>query len=110
MGIFAALALAAGAAAQRPAPKIFELSLVKGRVAAASDTIRVRKNDEIELRWSSDRPILLHLHGYDIERKVGPQSPATMAFKAHLAGRFPISEHSHSPGSHRAILYLEVHP
>lgn len=110
MGVVAALAIAAGSAAQQPARKIFELSLVKGRMVVAGDTIRVSKGDEVELRWLSDRPISLHLHGYDIERKVAPQSPVTMAFKANLAGRFPVSEHAHGPGRHRTVLYLEVHP
>jgi len=31
------------------------------------------------LRWTSDRPMVLHLHGYDIEFKVDPQQPATIS-------------------------------
>jgi len=53
---------------------------------------------------------VLHLHGYDLETTVTPQSPARMAFTASLAGRFPVSEHTHGKGHHRAVLYLEVHP
>lgn len=88
---------------------MFEVALVKGR-AAEVDTLRVKRGERVELRWSSDRAIVLHLHGYDIERKAAPQAPAVMAFEARLAGRFPVSEHSHGAGRHRAILYLEVHP
>ena len=47
--------------------KVFELALSNGRLAGARDTIRINKGEQIELRWSSDRPIALHLHGYDIE-------------------------------------------
>ena len=83
---------------------------MNGRVLGTADTIRVRKGDHVELRWSSDQAIALHLHGYDIEAKVAPQSPAVMSFKANLAGRFPVSEHRHGAGHHRAVLYLEVHP
>jgi FtsP/CotA-like multicopper oxidase with cupredoxin domain len=96
--------------AQPPTPRVFELSLVNGRLTANADTIRVKKGDAIELRWTSDRPITLHLHGYDIERRATPQSPAAMTFKANIAGRFPVSEHRDGMRHERALLYLEVHP
>lgn len=88
---------------------MFDLALVKGRVSGP-DTLRVKKGDRVELRWSSDRTIVLHLHGYDLEREVTPQAPAVMSFAARLAGRFPVSEHRHGAGHHRALVYLEVHP
>ena len=90
--------------------KVFELVIKDGRLVAASNTIKVKRGDDVELRWSSDRPITLHLHGYDIERKVAPQSTAAMAFKAKLPGRFPVSEHQHGSRHERTLLYLEVHP
>jgi nitrous oxide reductase len=84
-------------------------SIVNGALERAADTVKVQQGDEIELRWSSDTPIELHLHGYDIEAKVSPQSPAVMAFKANIPGRFPIEPHGQA-GHHRALLYLEVRP
>lgn len=96
-------------AAAQPAAKVFELLLVKGRVTG-EETLRVKRGERVELRWKSDRPIELHLHGYDLEAKAAPQAPATMAFEAKIAGRFPVTEHTHGPGHHRAIVYLEVHP
>jgi len=106
----AASALILAAAAADPAAKVFELAIANGRVDASRDTVRVTKGDKVELRWSSDKPIALHLHGYDIEVSVSPQSPAAMAFVAKIAGRFPVSEHRHGGGHERAVLYLEVHP
>jgi FtsP/CotA-like multicopper oxidase with cupredoxin domain len=107
----AALALtAAGATLADPAPRVFELPLADGKAQAGVETLRVTKGDQVELRWSSNRPIMLHLHGYNIERKVAPRAPAAMAFRADVAGRFPVSEHTHGAGHHRAVLYLEVHP
>jgi hypothetical protein len=70
----------------------------------------VTKGDKVVLRWKSDRQIALHLHGYDIETTVPAQATTTMNFSANLPGRFPVSEHTHGPGHHRAVLYLEVHP
>jgi hypothetical protein len=98
------------ALAQAPG-KSFELALADGRVAAERSTLRVKKGDRIELRWTSDRPIALHLHGYDLETKVAPQAPASMSFTASIAGRFPVTEHARSGAHHhRAVLYIEVHP
>lgn len=50
-------------------PKVFDLALRDGRVAATLDTLRVAKGDRVELRWKSDRPIEVHLHGYDLQAK-----------------------------------------
>jgi FtsP/CotA-like multicopper oxidase with cupredoxin domain len=98
--------LGSAAAAAEPA-KVFDLDAAAGPRPA---TIRVSRGDDVELRWSSDKRVTLHLHGYDIARTVSPQSGGTMAFKASIPGRFPVSEHG-SGGRHgRAILYLEVHP
>ena len=98
-----------GAAAE-PSSKAFELAIANGRVAPAQGTVRVRKGDKVELRWTSDRRMALHLHGYDIETTVTPEAPAVMSFQARIAGRFPVSEHAHGARHERPLLYLEVHP
>ncbi len=59
------------AAAQTP-EVAFDLRIEKGRVAQSMRLIRVRQGDAVKLRWTTDRPIVLHLHGYDIETKVEP--------------------------------------
>ena len=92
------------------AERAFDLQLVGGKLAATSGTLRVARGDQVELRWKSDRRIVLHLHGYDLEATVTPAAPASMKFTASIAGRFPVSEHTHGPAHHRALLYLEVHP
>jgi hypothetical protein len=98
-------AWAAGAAQA----KHFAISLVNGAVVGTPDTIRVKQGDDVELRWSSDKPMELHLHGYDIEVRVAPAVPAIMSFKAKIPGRFPIERHGQDQG-HRAVMYLEVLP
>jgi FtsP/CotA-like multicopper oxidase with cupredoxin domain len=98
--------LVASAAAAQPA-RVFDVAVAEGRPAV---TIRVTRGDDVELRWSSERSVTLHLHGYDIEGTVAPGAPAVMAFKAHIAGRFPVSEHAHAGRHGRTVLYLEVHP
>jgi len=97
-------------AAAEPASKAFELAIAKERVDAAQQTVRVKKGDKVELRWTSDRRIALHLHGYDIEVTVTPEAPAVMSFQARIAGRYPVSEHGHGSRHERPLLYLEVLP
>ena len=107
LALFSALA-ACPAFAQ--AEKTFDIALSDGKAGADQQTLRVTKGDKVVLRWKSDRQIALHLHGYDIETTVPAQGTTTMSFAANLPGRFPVSEHTHGPGHHRALLYLEVHP
>ena len=103
-------ALAVSATARAQSEKVFDIALADGKVAAGQDTLRVTKGDKVVLRWKSDRPIALHLHGYDLETKVPAQGTTSTSFTANIPGRFPISEHTHGPGHHRAVLYVEVHP
>ena len=93
----------------------FELKVEHGAVPANMRLIRVKQGDSVKLRWRSDRPITLHLHGYDIERKVVPGAVAEMAFTANVTGRFPVEEHraetggGHSHGQ-APLVRLEVYP
>jgi FtsP/CotA-like multicopper oxidase with cupredoxin domain len=72
--------------------------------------IRVQRGDVVTLRWTSDRALTLHLHGYDIERRVTPGTTATMSFTAPATGRFSIEVHGGSAGREATLGYLEVHP
>jgi len=86
------------------------ISIRDGKAAVENQTIVVAQGAQVELQWRSDRPIALHLHGYDIETKVTPPAAAVMAFTARLAGRFPVTEHRQDGRHHRAVAYLEVRP
>lgn len=118
-GVFAralglALALAAGFILMAPSGAgaqetlSFALDIRNGRVAPENRTIRVKEGDKVDLRWTADRPLELHLHGYDIEIRVAPGVQRTMSVDAHTAGRFPVE--IHGKVSHGNIVYLEVHP
>jgi hypothetical protein len=59
--------------------------------------------------------VVLHLHGYDIERKVAPGGMAEIVFKAHATGRFPIEVHGESgvhvsQHHHGPLVIVEVYP
>ena len=76
----------------------FDLKIENGKVAQNMRLIRVKQGDAVRLRWTTDRPSLLHLHGYDIEKKVEPGAVAEMAFEARATGRFPVEEHTERQG------------
>ena len=92
----------------------FDLKIEQGRVSPAMRTVRVKQGDVVKLRWTSDRLVALHLHGYDIEQTVQPGVVAEMSFTARAAGRFAILRGVPKSGgghSHEApIVTLEVRP
>lgn len=87
----------------------FTVEIANGRVKG-DGTLKARQGEQVELRISSDQPIELHLHGYEVTTKVNPPAVALMAFKANVPGRFPVHEHRTGAGNHRALLFIEVHP
>ncbi len=92
----------------------FDLKIEQGRVSPAMRTVRVKQGDVVKLRWTSDRLVALHLHGYDIEQTVQPGVVAEMSFTARAAGRFAVFRGVPKSGgahSHEApIVTLEVRP
>lgn len=96
--------------AQTGATRSFALDLRLGKIPAAQRILRVTEGDRVELRWTGDEAVELHLHGYDIRLNLKPDSPASMAFEAHTAGRFPVGVHGSGGHGHGNVIYLEVHP
>ena len=94
----------------------FDIRVAGGRAPENMRFIRVTQGDLVKLRWSTDRTLILHLHGYDIERKVEPGQVVEMIFEARAAGRFPVHAHATTSQSGRpaheepALVYLEVYP
>lgn len=110
------LATTAHALVAQAAAVAFDLHMQDGRVPESMRLIRVNEGDVVTLRWTVDRPALLHLHGYDIEWRVQPGTVATVTFTARLTGRFPV--HVHGPMSNAKdhahedspLVYIEVYP
>lgn len=100
--------------AARAEELVFDLKIEQGRVPPNMRTVRVRQGDVVKLRWTSDRLVALHLHGYDIERTVQPGVVVEMNFTARAAGRFAILRGVPKSGgghTHDApVVTLEVRP
>jgi FtsP/CotA-like multicopper oxidase with cupredoxin domain len=91
-------------------PRAFDLSVRGGQLPPADRVIRVHQGDDVTLKWTTDRALTIHLHGYDIEQTISPSGPTTMRFPARATGRFPIEAHGGPETKERTLTYLEVHP
>jgi hypothetical protein len=89
-----------------PEPTAFTVALAGGTVAGGIQRWSVTQGDRVRIVVRSDVDDELHLHGYDIEKQVGPGRPATFVFDATLAGRFELEAH-HGGGQ---IAQLDVEP
>src|SRR5262245_11403583 len=91
------------------------LAITDGDAPADMRLIRVKQNDVVKLDWSSDKPISVHLHGYDIEKDIKPGTVTQMMFVARATGRFTVEPHigktpagGHAHGD--VLVTIEVYP
>jgi hypothetical protein len=109
---YALAALPPGLAAE---PARFAIAIQARKVDAAQKTIRTTQGTALELEFTADEPVELHLHGYDKLLAVRPGAAAVMRLDAKTAGRFAIEGHGFGSGAvrstrHVVLLYLEVLP
>jgi hypothetical protein len=88
---------------------------IHGRIVdAAQRTIRTTQGTMLELAFTADETVEVHLHGYDRYLTILPGEVAVMRLDARIAGRFAIEGHrfgrSGARSRHVVLLYLEVHP
>jgi hypothetical protein len=100
------------AAAQTSAAHRLSVVIENGK--ANSGTVRVVQGEQVEITVSCDQPAELHMHGYDLSAQPEPGTPATFAFVAKIAGRFPVEAHRMGPAGKEkrrpgALFYVEVH-
>ena len=94
----------------------FDIKIERGRVPDTKQLIRVNEGDVVKLRWTSDQPLILHLHGYDIEKRIAAGAVTVLAFTAYATGRFPIHVHAQGTavGGHAhedaPLAIIEVYP
>ena len=115
--LLAALSCAGATGVDAQAAELtFNLRLEGGHVPTSMRLVRVTEGDVVRLRWSVDRAVVLHLHGYDIEKRIEPGVVGEMTFTARATGRFPL--HAHAIGADAngegrddaPLLYVEVYP
>jgi hypothetical protein len=104
----ALLAVASGNAVAED--RVFELGIHREGPVAKPEVLTVRQADQVVIRLTSDKPVQVHLHGYDIERDVVPNAVTLLRFTATATGRFPIELHSKGPRKQAPLAYVEVQP
>lgn len=100
------------ASGQSKPDRVVKIEIHRRKVVTPGTVIRVTEGETIDLRWTSDEAVDLHLHGYDIELRVVPGAAAVMVVNAVTTGRFPITSHGWAGGGHGhdGLAYLEVYP
>ena len=111
----ALLLITAWSAGVPAAELTFDIKIEHGRVPENMRLIRVKQGDVVKLRWTTDQPLVLHLHGYDIEKRIVPGATAEIAFTAYATGRFPVHVHAQPErGGHghgeTPLTNVEVYP
>jgi len=73
--------------------KLVEIT-VKGRsVSPPPGRIDIVKGEKVKLVVHSDSPDEIHVHGYDLEAKVGPGQDAVIEFAGTRTGLFEVETH-----------------
>jgi FtsP/CotA-like multicopper oxidase with cupredoxin domain len=101
-----ATGVTATAPAAPPRPAATQIRVRGGEPVGGVKTIEVERGDTIRFSVSSDQSDEVHVHGYDLERPVGPDAPARFSFTADADGIFEVELH----GSGAQIASLEVQP
>jgi FtsP/CotA-like multicopper oxidase with cupredoxin domain len=97
--------------APRPVPEITRIQIRGGSVVGGPKDIEVQKGDTVRIVIASDADDEIHLHGYDIEKKVSPGRPARFLFKADAEGAFEMESHvAEDAGRDPLVARLVVSP
>ena len=88
-----------------------QIQIRGGEVVGGAADIQAKKGDVVRFDVSSDTPDDIHLHGYDIEKKVEPGKPARFRFTADVEGIFEIESHvAEDAGKDPLVGKLTVEP
>jgi FtsP/CotA-like multicopper oxidase with cupredoxin domain len=108
-----AFCLVIATAAARAAEVVYALHVENGHVPANMQLIRVTQGDVVTLQWTADKPSIVHLHGYDIEKRIVPGKVTELKFTARATGRFQVHLHGNAAEAHgheEALVTIEVYP
>ena len=93
------------------APAAESIQIRGGEVVGGPKTIKVTKGDRVRIVVSADAEDDIHLHGYDIEKKVEPGKPARFDLVASIEGQFEMESHvAEDAGREPLVANLVVEP
>ena len=91
-------------------PRVIELTILAGTLPSDQRVIRVSQGDAVTLRFTSDRALTLHLHGYNIEQRLTPGTPRRWPLPLVPLDASRSRSTPGRAGMRRHSDYLEVHP
>jgi heme/copper-type cytochrome/quinol oxidase subunit 2 len=77
--------------ADEPQERVYDVAIENGAMSPAE--ISVDEGDQVTLLLTSDSPVEVHLHGYDLEEEVLPGEETVLSFEAETTGQFEIEDH-----------------
>jgi hypothetical protein len=112
-GVIALIALGACVTQARPddcgAPDVVRTLTISDRTLSPGDPA-VCRGSEVTLEVTSDKAVVLHVHGYDaVAIEVPPDTPTAVSFAADRSGQFPIEIHPLESPQGVEIGILTVH-
>jgi plastocyanin len=94
------------ATAEPAAPAEPTIAVRGGQVPGDPKALKFSGGERVRFRVTSDEPIEVHVHGYDLEEAAAPGAPAEFSFAPELQGAYDIELHP----SEVQIGTLEVAP
>jgi hypothetical protein len=82
-----------GSAAPSSAGQRIEVTVAHGRVSGDTGRVPVALGTPVTLVITSDAADQVHVHGYDLEQELTPDTPATLQFDATVPGVFEVELH-----------------
>lgn len=78
----------------RPRPEVATIRISGGEPVGGLRKLTFREGGTIRFRVTDDADDEVHLHGYDVEKAVGPGKPASFSVPATITGRFEVELHN----------------
>ncbi len=75
-------------------PSVVRFEVAHGKLAKGPREVEVALGDQVVLEFVSDTADEVHVHGYDIEKRISPDTPARVRFEATIPGVFEVETHS----------------
>jgi hypothetical protein len=89
----------------QPAPKTVTIRVVGGAPQGGIARPKVKKGDRVVFVVNADAGEEVHVHGYDVERRVTPGKPVRLPITATIPGRFEVE--LHHPDAVLAVLTVQ---
>ena len=74
-------------------PQPASVTVRDGRPAGGVKTLGFSSGESAHIDLTSNRPGEIHLHGYDIEKRLQPGKTTVVRFKADIEGIFELEDH-----------------